>query len=1140
MANNLPKDYKLKNDDGAEYIIKEIIGSGASTIAYIAVESSTNQTRVLKEYYPSYLRITRNDDGSLQYEDRQKEKFEKGKERFVKAVETQNEIRTEVGLTNLTPPVLKIFHCNNTIYQDVIEFKGKTFDKIDSMPLLDRMRICLSISKVVERYHNAGYLCLDLKPSNILVLDSTARSKDVVNFIDFDSIRKKDELDFGDSLSYTESWSAPEQRNPYKYNKISERTDIYTIGEIVFWCTFNRNSFDDEHRGFSTYPFGENKDFSKELEERKQVQKIYTKIFRNTLRSSYKNRYSKVGELIDTLDELVRELEKRQYIITSEIRPKPFFVGREQELKKIDEALAENDIVFVSGIAGIGKSELIKQYVSAHKGEYDTVMYWTYEGDFENMICNESAVSITNFSRLQEETDSQYCERKLGKICELLQDSNNLVVIDNFNIFIDELPSQKAWNQLKGIPCKIIVSTRVNENEYKNILISEMVDIMKNIFEQNCGYNPEQEKYVEQIIESVHSHTLTVELIAKQTKATHVTPKEMYEKIHDDGISGLTKEKVHLLKDDIQIDDNVTSHIARLLSIDSMTDRQRDLMIKMAFIPTEGLLVKTFKNFFEIESYDDINWIIEHGWAYLSEGMEETISIHPIVSDVLLEYCARGIFGNIDDLYDDFIVATNRLENNSEKLEDSIYILRHIALVTQKREFSSRKVAIWLLKYVEFVHDYGWYDAQKSALDYVIDMYGKFISGETYSAIIEVAYYYRTSLLMKSHEYNEALELCKIHHKKAKQNQDVILLFKWISLDSQIYLYRIYNCRGKRIVSFKNFFGMISSILGIYKPILDLKKNSKIKIVELDYEEVFYEDSCNYNDIRNNLAKTLIQFLVRYIENFYMSFIFCMPQNFSITKQGCINCLKIVIYFRKHFDSYFDLFNNIEEKIDEARILFVIHKYQKAKGYLLELLDDYKAKNLISDIRLYYVHFFLGQIAFRTQDNISEINEYETCLAIAEQLNYKDTWNVQIEIGRLYNERGDLEKSQHINTYLMNETKELVPDIRKTYYGDSLYNMGVLHYLKGEYAQSRKMLEDALMEYKNVTETSFKKRFGLARIYYQIAILTWAEYPNKWKIKSNMIIAMNLAKSFLCYFGSVGFSHPETKKVIRKIWNIDK
>ena len=306
MTNYLPQGYKLNSPRG-EYTIEAVIGRGATAIAYIASFDSGNgliSKRILKECYPSYVSITRAESGDLLCESRYEGKFSDVKRQFEISGATQNDIRNIPGLTNLVPPILDRIHSNNTVYLDVMNFDGETWENKKGLSLLEKIQICLSVAKAVKRIHDAEHLCLDLKPSNILVLDTTSATDDVVHFIDFDSIRKKTNIGFGNSLSFTEMWAAPEQSNPYSYSSISEATDIYTLGELVFWSVFGRHSKPNEHRAFSIYPFDEAVPSGSEL-NRKTIRDILSELFSNTLRSSAKNRYQTVNSVIDVLEKLI-------------------------------------------------------------------------------------------------------------------------------------------------------------------------------------------------------------------------------------------------------------------------------------------------------------------------------------------------------------------------------------------------------------------------------------------------------------------------------------------------------------------------------------------------------------------------------------------------------------------------------------------------------------------------------------------------------------------------------------------------------------------------------------------------------------------------------------------------------------------
>ena len=326
MLNN---SYTFSADD-RQYKVLEKLGSGANTIAYLA-ECSHGELMtkcILKEYAPH-----NNDD------------FEIGKARFLASGKAQNKIRQFSALNNQTPPVSHVFEANGTAYMDVACYNGTTFDKLDTLNLPQYMELCLTIAKTVGYYPKSGYLCLALKPENIFRLQNATDDTvtQLVEFIDFDSIRDVSGNAVNTIFSYTREWAAPEQLNPYATAKISTSADIYTIGEIVFYLLFGRHSTETEHRGFSKYPFDECKCEYRRYTERLDIQALFIRLFRNTIRSSASNRYKNIDEVTKLLGEIVEGLNQKDYVIPILLSVSPDFVGRDADIRQIAESLQKNN-----------------------------------------------------------------------------------------------------------------------------------------------------------------------------------------------------------------------------------------------------------------------------------------------------------------------------------------------------------------------------------------------------------------------------------------------------------------------------------------------------------------------------------------------------------------------------------------------------------------------------------------------------------------------------------------------------------------------------------------------------------------------------------------------------------------------------
>lgn len=337
--------------DGRQYTVIEQLGSGANTVVYLAQCSHGELVTkcILKEYAHHD-----NDD------------IEVGKARFIASGNMQNTIRQKSVLTNQTPPVSHVFEANGTAYIDVACYNGTTLDKLDSLTLPQYMALCKTIAKTVGYYHKSGFLCLDLKPENIFIVQNAPDDTitQLVEFIDFDSIR--DVNNGGNTLfSYTRDWAAPEQLNPYAATKISMAADIYTVGEIVFYLLIGRHSNDTEHRGFSRFPFEDCKREYHKYSERPDIQALFTRLFRNMIRSSATNRFQTIDEVTKLLGALVELLNQKDYIIPILPSVSPDFVGRDTEIRQIAESLQTNHVLYLTGVGGIGKTMLVKNYIAS-------------------------------------------------------------------------------------------------------------------------------------------------------------------------------------------------------------------------------------------------------------------------------------------------------------------------------------------------------------------------------------------------------------------------------------------------------------------------------------------------------------------------------------------------------------------------------------------------------------------------------------------------------------------------------------------------------------------------------------------------------------------------------------------------------
>lgn len=80
------------------------------------------------------------------------------------------------------------------------------------------------------------------------------------------------------------------------------------------------------------------------------------------------------------------------------------FCGRDEELSVLHDLLNEHDKAFISGIPGIGKSELAKAYAKRHKADYTNIVHLYYTGSMREDIARMDFVDDLS----DDTTDAHY------------------------------------------------------------------------------------------------------------------------------------------------------------------------------------------------------------------------------------------------------------------------------------------------------------------------------------------------------------------------------------------------------------------------------------------------------------------------------------------------------------------------------------------------------------------------------------------------------------------------------------------------------------------------------------------------------------------------------------------------------------
>ena len=678
----LKPGYVLESSSDKYTIINEI-GRGANSIVYEGyyIDDFNNKHMVrIKELAPYVCRMNRKLDAAFEVDDDEKEYFMKRCTAFKEAYSLNVSMHKTPGFTNYTVNSSDLFETNNTLYNVMNCDEGFDYEKYDDLTLKELFQRIRTLTNLIGEYHKLGYLLLDIKPANIFVLPET---EDIVKFFDFDSlVAKEDIINLPNSyISYSEGYAAHELKNKKK-ELISETTDIYAIGAIVFTKLWGREPKATDCRLFSKFDF-ENMQYGDKTYDSK-LYDVLTDFLRRTLSTSAKVRIKSTDEVNALLENLIvlSDLE-RCFINSSSIIANTNFIGRTTELESIHEALNQKSVVILSGAGGIGKTELVKFYVSKYGKDYDNVIFASYVVDIKSMINDDNVVSINNFHPSDKDNENDYFWLKIRKLKEICNEKT-LFVIDNLNNLEDE-----NLSKLLTIGCKFLITIRRDGTmlPYKNIKI-EALDYSATLALFYLYYtrarSVEDEAIIESILRFVDCHTYTVELIAKQMMVSHIDPLQMWNKLNDGTVFEIN-EKISQNKDGNILTGSAIEHIGKLFDFAQINDKSKIQVLTNAalLITNAGISIEEFKKMCEFPNYDTINGLIEDGW-FINNRETDKIHVHPLVSEIL----ARKFMPNAETCSTLIKNIMMRLEQNMNesgiKHQDSTDLLHYASFVANR------------------------------------------------------------------------------------------------------------------------------------------------------------------------------------------------------------------------------------------------------------------------------------------------------------------------------------------------------------------------------------------------------------------------------------------------------------------------
>ena len=319
--------------------------------------------------------------------------------------------------------------------------------------------------------------------------------------------------------------------------------------------------------------------------------------------------------------------------------------------------------MFISGFAGIGKSEFVKAYAKKFKKEYGNILYFNYHGSLKK--------SITDIDFAGDNiTDNEHIRftKHISCLKSLRRDS--LIIIDNFNTANDGFLST-----LINYGCKMIFTTRSNIDcgYIFNLDAIENPEDLYQLVSKYYSYAEENKAVINKLIETVHHHTLSVEMTAKLLEKGLHTPEEILEHLRQNSADPESTDKIKISKDGINANETYYSHIRSLFSLYLLDESYQNIMRNLIIF--NEVRIRYFAKMLELDDTNGINELCELG--FIENIHADIITLHPMIRDIVL-LDLKPTFDNCDTLITNL---KSKLQIIGIELPDSATIISAIGNV---------------------------------------------------------------------------------------------------------------------------------------------------------------------------------------------------------------------------------------------------------------------------------------------------------------------------------------------------------------------------------------------------------------------------------------------------------------------------
>ena len=356
--------------------------------------------------------------------------------------------------------------------------------------------------------------------------------------------------------------------------------------------------------------------------------------------------------LLDWLLRLEHMLTDKQQILCYEKNPYPIFIsdrpldiaecfiGRDEIIKEIVEDLSNGISITLSGVGGMGKTEIAKSVIHILENQKRDLHHiekiaWVQYGN--QNVFHSIARALYDTSAVE---DVEIAWQRAYSII-LAEREKLLIVIDNIESDVD-----KNLLRIANLPCRFLLTSRIDKissiksKNVDSLSLSNCIELFKYYYKK--PYAPPE--YIGKIIRLADQHTVAIELLAKIANIDDCTLEEFYHRLVEKGFC-LSDEQTSVRHEKLQNEERIIVQLSILFSMNRLQDEILDLLVPISVIPALPFSFVQAELWFKQDNKTNLNYLVKSGWLYSTRNGGITYYvIHSVIASAIR-------FQYINDLY---------------------------------------------------------------------------------------------------------------------------------------------------------------------------------------------------------------------------------------------------------------------------------------------------------------------------------------------------------------------------------------------------------------------------------------------------------------------------------------------------------